>query len=75
MYKRIMFGESKTASSRGTLSQARSQHAFYAGAHGTLKVLAHMLEHGDVEELHRTIERHGRQLKAMQGLSHRKRRH
>jgi hypothetical protein len=41
---------------------ASTQLAFYSGARGVLKVLAHLIEHGDYQELHETIERHGRQL-------------
>ena len=41
---------------------ASTQLAFYSGGRGVLKVLAHLIEHGDYEELHETIERHGRQL-------------
>jgi len=46
--------------------------AFYAGAKSTLKVLAYMLERGDIEELHRTIEREGRQIRVLQGYAPRK---
>jgi hypothetical protein len=42
------------------------------GARRVLKVLAHMLEHGDVDESHRTIERQGRQIRVIQGLRPRK---
>ncbi len=44
-------------------------------AQTTLKVLAYMLERGDIEELHRTIERQRRQIKVIQGYAPRKRRH
>jgi hypothetical protein len=37
-------------------------------------VLAYTLEHGDIDELHRTIERPGRQLKELPGYAPRKRR-
>jgi hypothetical protein len=36
--------------------------AFYAGARGVLKVLAELLEHGDLEELHRIVRHQGRQI-------------
>jgi hypothetical protein len=36
--------------------------AFYAGARGVLKVLAELLERGELEELHRTLRHHGRQI-------------
>ncbi len=51
------------------------QAAFYSGARGVLKVLDHMLSEGDYDGLHRTIERHGRQIKAVQGRRPRERRH
>jgi hypothetical protein len=53
----------------------RAHGAFYAGARSTLRVLAHMLERGDIEQLHRTIERQGRQIKVILGDASRKRRH
>jgi len=40
-----------------------------------LKVLACMLERGDIEEMHRTIEREARQIRVLQGYVPRKRRH
>jgi hypothetical protein len=45
--------------------QVLLQNAFYCGARGVLQVLAYLLEHGDYEELHRTIERQGRQIRAI----------
>jgi hypothetical protein len=36
--------------------------AFYAGARGVLKVLAELLERGELEELHRIIRHQGRQI-------------
>ena len=45
------------------------------GARGVLKVLAHLHERGDYEELHRTIERQGRLLKAIQQRRPRPTRH
>ena len=44
---------------------ANIQLAFYSGARGVLKVFAHLIEHGDYEELHETINRHGRQIERM----------
>jgi len=41
---------------------ANIQLAFYSGARGVLKVFAYLIEHGDYEELHETINRHGRQI-------------
>jgi len=46
-----------------------------AGARSLLQVLAHMLERGDIEELHRTISQQGRQIKVVAGLAPQKRRH
>jgi hypothetical protein len=36
--------------------------AFYAGARGVLKLLAELLERGELEELHRIIQHQGRQI-------------
>jgi hypothetical protein len=41
---------------------ASIQLAFYSGARGVPKVLSYLIEHGDYEELHETIKRHGRQI-------------
>jgi hypothetical protein len=41
---------------------ARTQLAFYSAAREVLKVLDYLIEHGDYEELHQTIERHGREI-------------
>lgn len=77
MYADIMFRDRTIASSRGgrAFSRTLPHGAFYAGARSTLQVLAYMLERGDIEELHRTIERQGRQIKVIQGYAPRKRRH
>jgi hypothetical protein len=67
-----------TALAHGTVSRrdlALSQAAFYSGARGVLKVLDHLIAEGDSEGLHRAIERHGRQIKAIQGQHPRARRH
>ena len=53
------------ALARKHISPALAQNAFYLGAQRALQALAHMLEHGDVEELHRVIERHGRRIRAI----------
>jgi hypothetical protein len=52
-----------------------TQLAFYSGARGVLKVLAYLIEHGDYEELHATIKRHGRQVEKLQSRRGRARRH
>jgi hypothetical protein len=66
------------AADRGRMSrrdQVLAQAAFYSGARGVLTVLDHLLEHGQDEELRRTIQRQGRQIKALQGLRARARQH
>jgi hypothetical protein len=40
-----------------------SQAAFYNGARGVLKVLSHMIEQGDYEALHDTINRQVRHIR------------
>ena len=57
----------RTAVQRGLSKRdlASTQLAFYSGARGVLKVLAHLIEHGDYEELHDTIKRHGRQVEKL----------
>ena len=40
-----------------------------------LKVLDYMIEHGDDAELRKTIQRQGRQIRALQGLRPRARLH
>lgn len=62
-YKKILFEDGLNRR-----EQVLAQASFYAGARSTLKVLAHLLEHGDDEALHRTIQGHGRQIRALQGL-------
>ena len=54
----------RTAVTRGLSKRdlVRIQLAFYSGARGVLKVLAYLIDHGDYEELHETIKRHGRQI-------------
>jgi len=77
MYADIMFNEGTIASSKGgrAISRTIAHGAFYAGARSTLKVLAFMLERGDMEELHRTIAQQGRQIRVLRGYAPRKRRH
>jgi hypothetical protein len=52
---------------------AITQLAFYSGARGVLKVLAHLIEQGEYEELHETIRRHGRLIEKIQGRPPRRR--
>jgi hypothetical protein len=54
---------------------AITQLAFYSGARGVLKVLAYLLERGDLEELHETIRHQGRQIEKIRGRRLRSRRH
>lgn len=49
-------------------TQVLAQNAFYYGACGVLQSLARLLERGDVEEMHRVIERHGRRISAVRKL-------
>ena len=55
--------------------QIIAQCAFYSGARCVLKVLDHLVEDGDLEEVLRVIRRHGRTIRTLQGLTPRKRRH
>ena len=71
IYKRT----SVVAGTGGKRDVAITQLAFYSGARGVLKVLAHLLEHGELEELHETIRRHGRQIERIRGRRLRSRRH
>ncbi len=52
-----------------------SQTAFYSGARGVLRVLDQMLSDSDYDELHETIARHGRRIRAIQGRRPRASRH
>jgi hypothetical protein len=70
MYKKLLVEDGL-----GRRDQVLAQSAFYAGARGVLKVLNHLLEHGEDEELRRTIQRHARQIKALQRLRPGARRH
>jgi len=54
---------------------ANIQLAFYSGARRVLKVFAHLIEHGDYEELHETINRHRRQIERMRSRRPRARGH
>jgi len=61
IYKRIAI-----AQGAGARELAIAQAAFYDGARGVLKVLSYMAEHGDYDELHQTIARHGRQIRKIE---------
>ena len=77
MYADIMFRQNTIVASKGgrAFSATLAHDAFYADARGNLKVLAQMLERGDLEQLHRTIAQQGRQINVISGLAPRKRRH
>ena len=66
MYKDTVLREGLGRTRRDRV-QVLAQNAFYSGAHSVLKVLAFMLEKGDIEELHSNIEREGRKIKVLQG--------
>jgi hypothetical protein len=51
-----------------------AQHSFYNGAHGVLKVLDYMFDHGEDDEVRQTVRRQARLIKAIQGLRPRARR-
>jgi hypothetical protein len=54
--------------SRSRRDIALAQLAFYSGAGGVLKVLAHMIERGDSDAALRTIRRFGKQAMTMQSF-------
>jgi hypothetical protein len=54
---------------------ALMQDAFYTGARGVLKIGATMIERGKIGELHKMIERHGRQIEKIRGRRPRSGRH
>jgi hypothetical protein len=63
IYKRILAEDGL-----GGLDFVFAQHAFYAGARSTLKVLDYLLEHNDDDDaVCELIRRHGRQIRAIQG--------
>jgi hypothetical protein len=70
IYKRLLAQDGS-----GKRDLVFAQTAFYAGARGVLKVLAYMIEQGEDEELRKRVERQGRQIRALQGLRPRARRH
>jgi hypothetical protein len=70
MYKRLLIEDGMSRR-----DQALAHAAFYSGARGVLRMLGHLLEEGDVEELQRVIRRHGRTIRVLQGQAPRKRRH
>ena len=67
MYKKIMIEDGMSRR-----DQIVTQGAFYCGARCVMKVLDHLIEGGEVEELQRVIRRHGRTIRVITGQ---KRRH
>jgi GH24 family phage-related lysozyme (muramidase) len=63
LYQRRAVTQRKGRSERDL---ALAQVAFYSGARGMLRVLAHMIERGDSDAALRTIRRFGKHVKAMQ---------
>jgi hypothetical protein len=70
IYKRIL-----AEAGFGKRDVVFAQTAFYSGARTTLQVLAHLLEEGEDDEVRRTIERQGRQIRKLQARLPRARRH
>jgi hypothetical protein len=70
MYKKLLTDDGATKQ-----ELLFAHDAFYSGARSVLKVLAHMLEHGELDELHRTIQRHGRQIDVIQRSGRTAKRH
>jgi hypothetical protein len=54
---------------------AQMQDAFYTGARAVLKIGATMIERGKIGELHKMIERQGRQIEKIRGRRPRSRGH
>jgi hypothetical protein len=71
MYKKILTDEGAVTKQELLLAQ----DAFYNGARSVLQVLAHLLEHGELDELHHTIQRHGRQIDVIRRSGRPARRH
>lgn len=67
-YKAIVLQDGLGITRRNDV-QILAQNAFYLGAQTTLQALNALLEDGDVEQVHEVIERHGRQLRRLQGLA------
>jgi hypothetical protein len=70
MYKKLLIEDGVSRR-----NQVLAQGAFYSGARCVLKVLDHLLEDGDVDELQSVIRRHGRTIRVLQGKASRKPRH
>lgn len=72
LYKRTAVAQGFGSSKRDL---AFAHLAFYSGARGVLRVLDHMIEHGETDTAVRTIRRFGKQIKMLHGLRPRVRRH
>jgi len=70
MYKKLLLEDDTSRR-----EQVLTQGAFYAGARCVFKVLDHLVEGGEIDEVQRVIRRHGRTIRALQGKRPRKRRH
>jgi hypothetical protein len=70
MYKKLLVEDGMSRR-----DQVLAQSAFYSGARGVPRMLGHLLEDGDIDELHRVIRRHGRTIRVLQGQTPQKRRH
>jgi alkylated DNA nucleotide flippase Atl1 len=70
MYKKLLV-EDRLSRRDQVLAQA----AFYSGARCVLRVLDHLVEEGEIDELQRVIRRHGRTIRVLQGQTPRKRQH
>ena len=71
----LIYKRTSLLAGMGGREPATTQLAFYSGARGVLKVLVHLIEQGDYEELHETIRRQGRRLEKIQGRRLRSQRH
>lgn len=72
LYKRTAVAQGFGSSKRDL---AFAHLAFYSGARGVLRVLDHMIEHGETDTAVRTIRQFGKQIKMLHGLRPRVRRH
>ena len=70
MYKKLLVEDGM-----GRRDQQLARAAFYSGARCVLKVLDHLVEGGDIEELQDVIRHHGRTIRRLQGQAPLKRRH
>src|SRR4029077_2419620 len=63
VYKQLLVEEGRTSRREQLIAQA----AFYSGARCVLKVLDHLAENGQVDELQRVVRRQGRAIRRLQG--------